>query len=296
MTERQVTPFGVPGHFLECPRWRDGRWWVSDMRGQTIFSYTADGEARTELKLDDDRPAGIGWLPDGSLIVVSMEKRQLLRRAPGEASTEVFADLAPLSADLPGFLNDMAVSDDGHAYIGFDPDIHRYGMDSDLGMVVHVDPDGRGEIAARGLCFPNGIVTSPDGATLIVAETGKPQFTGYAIGPRGALGAGSIWAGLEPKRDRRPHGQPALGGEAIGLDGCAMDGEGLIWAADFRSGCLRIAEGGDIVDSVFLPDGLFPFATGVGGDDGRTLMICGADLNVSERLTRKGSRLFTVRL
>jgi sugar lactone lactonase YvrE len=296
LAQPQLTAFGAPGHFFECPRWRDGRWWVSDMRAQTIYSYAADGVARAELKLDDDRPAGIGWLPDGSLVVVSMEKRQLLRRAPGGSTAEVFADLGPLFADLPGWLNDMGVSDDGHAYIGFDPDLHKYGMDSDLGAVVHVDPSGRGEIAARGLYFPNGIVTSPDGSTLIVAETGKPQFTGYAIGPNGALGAGSIWADLARKADKRPAGQPSLGDEVVGLDGCAMDPEGLIWAADFRSGCLRIAEGGDIVDSVFLPDGLYPFATGVGGEDGKTLMICGADLNFAERLTKKGSHLFTVSL
>lgn len=296
MDQRQVKPFGESGHFFECPRWRDGRWWVSDMRAQTIYSYGADGRARTELKLDDDRPAGIGWLPDGALIVVSMEKRQLLRRAPNGATAEVFADLGPLFGDMPGFLNDMGVSDDGHAYIGFDPDLHTYGMESDLGMVVHVDPQGKGEIAARGLCFPNGIVTSPDGATLIVAETGRPQFTGYAIGANGALGPGAIWADLAPKTDRRPAGQPPLGDEVVGLDGCAMDPDGHVWAADFRSGCLRIAQGGAIIDSIFLPQGLYPFATGVGGEGDRTLMICGADLNFAERMTRKGSQLFTVSL
>jgi sugar lactone lactonase YvrE len=296
MGDRQVKPFGEPGYFFECPRWREGRWWVSDMRAQCVFSYDAEGTARTELHLEDDRPAGLGWAPDGSLLVVSMEKRQLLRRAPNAAQAEVFADLGSLGDDTPGFLNDMGVSDDGHAYIGFDPNPHTFGMGSDLGKIVHVDPQGRGEIAAQGLYFPNGIVIAPDGSSVIVAETGRPQFSGFAIGANGALGPAVIWADLASKTDRRPAGQPPLGEQVIDLDGCAMDPEGHIWAADIRSGCLRVAEGGDIIDSIFLPAGLHPFACGVGGDGGDTLMICGADLNYAERMARKGSRLFTVSL
>ena len=87
------------------------------MRGQTVFSFAADGEARIELQLDDDRPSGLGWLPDGTFLVVSMHKRWLLARAPGARSFEIYADVGPLLGETLGFLNDMTVTPEGHAYV-----------------------------------------------------------------------------------------------------------------------------------------------------------------------------------
>jgi sugar lactone lactonase YvrE len=124
----------------------------------------------------------------------------------------------------------------------------------------------------------------------------RPQLTAFAIAADGALGPARPWAVLEPRRDRRPAGAPPLGAEVATLDGCGMDREGYVWAADLRSACIRIAEGGEIVDAVFLPDGLRTWACAVGGEDGTTLMMCGADDNFHDRMSRKASQLFTLSL
>lgn len=295
MSQRQIIPFAPPGHFFEGPRWRDGRWWVADMRGSAVYSYSPEGAPRTELEIRDDRPSGLGWLPDGGFLVVSMLKQQLLCRAPNSDAFSVLADLTELSGDIDGFLNDMAVSRDGHAYIGFDPDNKKYGFESDFGMVFHIDPQGRAEIAARGLCFPNGISLTPDESTLVVVETGRPQIAGFSIGANGALGPAVSWAGLDPRVDKRPAGQPTLGVKGAMLDGCAMDVDGCIWVADINSACLRVAPGGDIVDSVFLPGAMRSWACALGGDDGKTLLLCGAEQNGQDR-SRAESQLYVTRV
>jgi sugar lactone lactonase YvrE len=290
---RRLEAFGPPARFYECPRWRDGRWWVSDMRGDAVHSFSAAGEPRVELNLE--RPAGLGWTPDGRLLVVSMDAQRLARVAP-TGEVEATFDLASLAGETAGFLNDMVVTQDGHAYVGFDADFNRYGTDAELGMILHVDPKGQARVAARGLAFPNGLVLTPDGATLVVAETMKPRLTSFALGPDGALGERKVWASLGPRRDARPAPHPPLGDAAVSLDGCAMDAEGHIWAADVRSACLRIAPGGAIVDAVFLPEPMHAFACALGGADGRTLMICGADDDFGDRAGRLSSQLYVTRV
>ena len=123
----------------------------------------------------------------------------------------------------------------------------------------------------------------------------KPRLSAFQLGPDGALGPRAIWGALDPKQDRRASRQLPLGDRAVTLDGCAMDAEGCIWAADVGSACLRIAPGGAIVDAVFLPDGLRAFACALGGGDGRTLLICGADDNFADRTSRRESQLFITR-
>jgi sugar lactone lactonase YvrE len=292
MTQHPLKPFGPPGHFYEGPRWRDGRWWVSDMQGRAVYSLSPDGEAREELRLDDDSPSGLGWLPDGTLIVVSMNRRLLLYRPAVGGDAKVYADLAPLCGDSAGYINDMGISRDGHAYVGFDTEFNASGTTDDPGLLLHVDPRGKAEIAARGLFFPNGVVFTPDGSTLVVAETMQPRFSGFPIGADGRLGPAFTWAGLDPKRDLRPDKSRALGSEPVGLDGCVMDAEGHIWAADLRSCCLRVAPGGDIVDAIFLPGEMHPWACALGGEDGKALLICGADMNFKARMAAKGSQLY----
>ena len=296
MASRELAPFGQPGHFYECPRWHDGRWWVSDMRGGAVWSYTAEGEPRLEATVDD-RPAGLGFTPDGALLVVSMEKGQLLRVRPGgSGEIEQVTDLAHLAGDTRGFVNDMAVSAEGHAYIGFDADYQLYPRDAGLGAVIHVTPQGNAGIAAKGLAFPNGIVFSPDESELIVHETFAPRVTAYSIAGDGSLGSGRLWALLDPKQDEREDRTVPLNHEFTSLDGCAIDAEGCLWSADVASGCLRIAEGGAIRDAIFLPGGLHAMACGLGGPDGHTLMICAADGNFEGRESRKGAQLFTTRV
>ncbi len=293
MAQRATSAFGPTAHFYECPRWRAGRWWVSDMRGEAVYSFSAEGEARVEIEMA--RPAGLGWLPDGKLLVVSMDARLVLQVSP-TGQVEKTIDLGPLFGETKGFLNDMAVTKAGHAYVGFDADFHAYGPDADLGMVVHLPPDGRPGVVAEGLAFPNGMVLTPDESTLVVAETMQPRLAGFAIGRDGGLTARGPWGVLAPKRDGRPAGGPPLGDKRVQLDGCAMDAEGFVWAADVNTGCLRIAPGGEIVDAIVLPDGLRTFACGLGGPDGRTLMICGADDNFADRTSRREAQLFTAQV
>lgn len=193
MIARGISAFGPAGHFYECPRWRDGRWWVSDMRGGRVYSFSPEGEARTELVIDD-RPAGLGWTPDGRLLVVSMEAKRLLTVAPG--GDEQAVDLAPLFGDTQGFLNDLAVSRTGHIFVGMDADFHAYGPDADLGRIAHLPPQGAARVAAEGLAFPNGMVFTPDGATLVVAETMKPRLTAFSVertAPWANAGSGARW-------------------------------------------------------------------------------------------------------
>ena len=291
MSHDNAAPFGPAAHFYECPRWHAGRWWASDMRGGTVYSFSGEGEARIELEIDD-RPGGIGWTEADELLVVSMEAKALLVREKGGRGIARRIELGHLPGGIVGFFNDMAVSPHGQVYIGFD----AYPSDDDLGMIVLVEPSGDARIVAEKLAFPNGLVFTPDGATLVAAETMKPRLSAFMLQPDGSLGPRADWGLLEPKVDQRACREPALTGSGTSLDGCAMDAQGYVWAADVQSGCLRIAPGGAIVDAVLLPDGLRAFACALGGSDGRTLMICGADDNFADRTSRKEARLFATRV
>ena len=290
MATSELRPFGPPGHFYEGLRWHDDRWWLADSAAGIVLSLDADGRSRTELEAAGDRVLGLGWGPDGAMLVTSMHRRQVLRRPAGSRSAEVLADLSALTAGVAGFINDMWVTAEGHAYVGFDAD--PADPEPEKGMLLHVDPAGRAEVAARGLCFPNGAVVTPDGGTLVVAETFRPRFTSFAIGPGGRLGPPGIWADLSEKRDRRTDpGRPLRPGRTS-LDGCTMDAEGCIWVADVRDACLRVAPGGDILDAIYLPEGLHPFCCALGGQGGRRLLISAADTDISNRMSRKNSHLF----
>ena len=291
MTQRRIARFGPPAHFYECPRWHDGRWYASDMRGGTVYSFDAEGAARIELVIDD-RPGGLGWAADGGLLVVSMVAKTLLRLG-ADGGPVVACELGGLFGETEGFLNDLAVSPAGHVYIGFDADPHRYGNTADLGMIVQVPPVGAPAVVARNLAFPNGMMVTPDGATLVVAETMQPRLSGFALGGDGRLGLRRDWGLVDRGNALRTAGDAAIGERAVTLDGCAMDSAGHVWAADVGSGCLRIAPGGEVVEAVHLPDGLRAFACALGGADGRTLMICGADDNFADRTSRREGYLFT---
>ncbi len=119
MSHDNVLAFGPAAHFYECPRWHAGRWWASDMRGGTVYSFSGEGEARIELEIDD-RPGGIGWTAAGELLVVSMEAKALLVREKGGRGIARRIELGHLSGGIVGFFNDMAVRPHGQVYIGFD--------------------------------------------------------------------------------------------------------------------------------------------------------------------------------
>lgn len=240
--------------FGEGPRWHNGRLWYSDFHQKTVYSVDLNGERNVEFTLDD-QPSGLGWMPDGSMLVVSMINRQVLRVSSDGVS--VHADLSELAT---WHCNDMVVSSSGHAYVG------NFGFDLDgraefcKTVIVHVTPEGEASVGADGLSFPNGSVITPDEKTLIVGETLGGCYTSFSINEDGSLSDPSLWA------------------EVPGMfpDGCTMDAEETIWFADASTPrVVRVAKGGKILDEVETPQ--VPFACMLGGEDGKTLFILTAD-------------------
>jgi sugar lactone lactonase YvrE len=267
---RTLTTLAEGGNYFECPRWHDGRWWASDFYRHAVFAYDADG--REERVVDvEGQPSGIGWLPGGDLLVVSMKDRRVLRRAPDGTVTE-HADVSALTG---GHLNDMIVDRDGTAYAGnFGFDLMGGGH-PEAAALVRIEPDGTASVAAEDLWFPNGMVIADD-RTLIVGETLAARFTAFTIQSDGTLADRRVWAQVEPAPEPGD-AETMLGAVGFGPDGCALDAEGHVWAANALGGVLcRIAPGGQIVEQVAMPDGLGVFACGLGGEDGRTLVACAA--------------------
>ncbi|TVV75843.1 SMP-30/gluconolactonase/LRE family protein [Sphingomonas solaris] len=282
------------GRFLEGARWRNGRWWVSDMVERAVCCLDMGGRTIDRITFED-RPSGLGWLPDGALIAVGMDSRTLMRVGPGSATATRHIDLTAQCGDLDGYINDMAVTPDGHIYVGFDPDFHRYGFDCPAGAIIHVDPAGRADVVATGLHFPNGMVVTADGATLIVAETGSPRLTAFARASDGGLHDRRIWAAIGPDADHRHDRRRPLPLDGIGLDGCAIDRRGHVWVANAHSSsCLRVAPDGGIVDGVAIPDGYRCLACAIGGEEGELLLLCGLALSPDDDLATSRSHLFVV--
>ncbi len=271
MADATLTTLLVGGGFFEGPRWRDGRWWVSDFYRHAVVTVTPDGVEERVLEVAG-QPSGLGWMPDGSMLVVSMRDHRVLRRTPSGEVT-VHADL---TTHCGGLLNDIVVDAEGRAWVGdFGFDLMG-GADPRTTSLVRVDPDGGATVAAEALAFPNGSVITPDGGTLIVGETLACRYTAFSIAADGSLGDRRVWAQIAPS--------PELGSFAemlpqvtVAPDGCCLDAEGHIWSADaLGRRCIRVAPGGAVVDEVRAPAGLGIFACMLGGDDGRTLLLCSA--------------------
>jgi sugar lactone lactonase YvrE len=277
MTNRSPEVLVGTGAFYEGPRWHDGRWWVSDFYRHTVSAVTPEGEQEAVL-IVDQQPSGLGWLPDGTLLVVSMKDRRLLRRTTAGAVEEV-ADLSRLAS---GSLNDMVVDQQGRAWIGnFGFDLMGGGPSS-LANLIRVDPDGAAAVVAEEMSFPNGSVVTPDGRTLIVGESGGLRYTAFTIVDDGSLIDRRVWAQMSDP--------------AVAPDGCCLDAEGHIWAADaIGNRCVRVAEGGAVVDEVRAPNGLGVYGCMLGGEDGRTLLMCCAPgFQEHERAAANDAVLMTV--
>jgi sugar lactone lactonase YvrE len=234
--------------FPEGPRWRDGRLWFSDMAGRVVV-VEPDGSTRTVVEdIPGGPPSGLGWLPDGRLLMVATEGRSLLALEPdGTLSTH-----ADLSGVASFGCNDMVVDAQGRAYVGC-CDIAGIPQPSPSAVIV-VHPDGRAEVGDAEMRFPNGSVITPDGTTLIVAETFGQCLTAFSIDADGTIGDKREWAAV-------PGMLP---------DGICLDQEGCVWFADATgNACVRVAEGGEVRDRIDTDQGAF--ACTLGGDDGRTL-------------------------
>jgi sugar lactone lactonase YvrE len=274
MADHSFETLADGGSFFEGPRWRDGRWWVSDFYRHTVSAIDPDGTTE-EVMTVDGQPSGLGWLPDGSLLVVSMRDRTVLRRAP-DGTVGTYADIAP---HCGGAANDLVVDAAGNTYVGnFGFDLMSGGTPQAANL-VHIAPDGTVGVAAGDLMFPNGSVVTPDGSTLVVGETMGGRYTAFTIGEGGALTDRREWAALP----------------GVAPDGCTLDAEGCIWAADALANRLvRVAEGKGVVEEVPAPDGLGVYACMLGGPEGTTLLACVApDYFEHNRAAAREAKLVT---
>ncbi len=271
MGERTLQTLLDGGSFFEAPRWHEGRWWVSDFYNERVLAVDTDGRAE-EVMTVRERPSGLGWMPDGSMLVVSMRDHKILRRSPDGAVTEH----ADVSEYCGGVLNDMVVDSRGRAYVGnFGFDLMN-GGDPVPANLVRVDPDGSASVVAEEMLFPNGSVITPDGRTLIVGETAGARYTAFTIAEDGSLTDRRIWAQVAETPPITTL-EETLGKLEFGPDGCGLDAEEHIWSADeVGARCVRLAPGGAIVEEIKMPEGLDVFACMLGGDDGRTLLMCAA--------------------
>ena len=240
--------------FPEGPRWRDGRLVFSDMHSREVLAVDLEGQVERICRVEG-RPSGLGWLPDGRMLVVSMEDRRLLR-LEGDGSLCEVADLSELATS---HCNDMVVDTQGRAYVGnFGFDLHEKQEPRDAAIVL-VDPDGRARIVAPEMSFPNGSVITPDGRTLIVGESFAARLTAFTIESDGSLSGRREWAKLE---------------KAI-PDGICLDAEGGIWVASpVGHQVLRVLEGGEVTDRIPVENE--SFACMLGGAEGKTLFVCTA--------------------
>ena len=257
-------------HFGEGPRWHQGKLWFSDFYDHAVKTVDLDGTVQTKLTVAG-QPSGLGWMPDGRMLVVSMMDRLLLRLE--HDALVVHADLS----DIATFhCNDMVVDAHGRAYVG------NFGFDLDLAVksgdfagaladytgatLARVDPDGSVHTAATGLRFPNGTVITSDGAIMIIAESLGRRLAAFDIADDGGLSNPRLWADM---------------GRCT-PDGICLDDEGAVWVADASSArCLRVREGGEVVQEV---DTVQPcFACMLGGDDGRTLFMLTAETSQPAR-------------
>jgi sugar lactone lactonase YvrE len=230
----------------EGPRWHDGALWFSDMHADAV--RTLDGDGVLGIGAHARHPSGLGWTPDGDLLVTSLGHAVLQR---------VTADGPHVHCDLSTFgpsLNDMVALPDGRVYV----DVYTtLGGGPPPGDVVLVASDGTARVVAGGLATPNGLAVTPDGTTLIAAETFGNRLHAWTIQPDGSLTGARVFAELG---ERKP-------------DGICLDADGGVWVGCFLS-CefLRVLEGGEITDRVATGES-WAVAPALGGPDMRTLYL-----------------------
>jgi sugar lactone lactonase YvrE len=239
--------------FPEGPRWHDGRLWFSDMHAHVVQAVDPSTGAVETIVEVPRCPSGLGWLPDGTLLVVSMEDRSVMRYDGSKLS--LHADLSPWATF---HCNDMVVDDQGRAYVGnFGFDLHTQAEFRSAVMVL-VEPDGAARPVADDLMFPNGTVITPDGATLIVGESAGQRLTAFDIAADGSLSNRRVWASLAA-------GTP---------DGICLDDSGAVWlASPFTNDVIRVREGGEVVETVAVDRGAYACML----DDAGTLFIATAE-------------------
>ena len=263
--------------FLESPRWHAGRLWLSDFYTHQVLAVDAQG---TIEKIADipQQPSGLGWLPDGRLLIVSMKDRQLLRREPN-GQLVVHSDLSALAT---GHLNDMVVDAQGNAWVGnFGFDLMG-GAPVQAAYLARVSPGGVVTVVPDALYFPNGAMITPDGRTFIVAETFGNRLSAFDLDSTGQPGPRRDWAvfGLLPEGQELAVVLPQI---KVAPDGAALDAEGAVWLADaVGKRVLRVAEGGAVLQEI-ATGRMGAYACALGGPAGSTLFVCVAPDSSQQR-------------
>lgn len=261
--------------FGESPRWHDGRLWFSNWGAREVIAVDADGKSEIAVRMPfPSFPFSIDWLPDGHLLIASASDRPLLRREPDGALT-AHGDLSSL---CDRGWNEIVVDGRGNAYvnsIGFDL---LAGEEFVPGIVALVTREGAARQVASDLAFPNGMAVTPDNSMLIVAESYGRRLTAFDIAADGALSNRRVWADL---------------GDGV-PDGICIDSKNSVWFADVpNKRCVRVREGGEVVQEFALDRGCF--ACMLGGADGRTLFMLAAEWHGPARMAggaRTGQLLF----
>jgi sugar lactone lactonase YvrE len=260
--------------FLEGPRWHDGKLFFSDMHARKVMSVTLDGKAETIVEVPN-WPSGLGWLPDGRMLVVSMTDRRLLR-----LDRDGLKQVADISKLASFHCNDMVVDSKGRSYIGnFGYDLLA-GVPAKPAEIVMVTPEGQARVVADGLAFPNGTVITPDGKTLIVGESFGHQMSAFDVAADGSLSNRRVWAKL---------------GESV-PDGCCLDADGAIWVATpMTNEVLRVKEGGEVTHRIKTEQ--MAIACMLGGADRRTLFILSSpSIEPDKCVAMKGARIETMQV
>ncbi len=261
--------------FGESPRWHDGRLWFSDFGSREVVAVDLDGN-REVITGVPGMPMGLGFLPDGSLLVVSARDGLLMRAGPG-GQLATYADLTGLSGHP---WSDMVIDGRGNAYvgnIGFDFPAGEFAP----GILALVTPGGAARQVAGGISFANGMAITPGNQTLILAETYASRLTAFDIAADGSLTGRRVWADL-------PGSHP---------DGICLDADGAVWYADVPAKhCVRVREGGQVLQAIALDRGCF--ACTLGGPDGRTLFLTSAEYPGAADLAgdQRTGQLLTVRV
>ncbi|QOZ25876.1 SMP-30/gluconolactonase/LRE family protein [Bradyrhizobium sp. CCBAU 51753] len=252
------------GRYFEGPRWHRGRLWFVDCMARTLLSISLSGELQQHATVTDDTPCGLGVLPDGDIVVLTMFSKRLLRFADGKLS--LYADLSHIAT---GTIDDMIIDGQGRAYVGdlgFDlPPPEGRGA---VGRIILVLPDGSARVVADSLRFPNGIAVSSDHRRLVVAEMDGACLADYEMAPDGGL-----------------HLRGRLGGMSD-PDGICLDRDGAVWVASFTEGAfVRIGRDGVERQRIAVP-GRRALACALGGADRSTLFCLSAATSYEE--LRKG--------
>lgn len=249
MDQPQLLMTGIA--FGESPRWHDDRLWFADWSAEELIAVDLSGRSEVVARVHSF-PFCLDWLPSGELLIVSGAERRLLKLERDQAFS-TYADLKPISDK--GW-NEIVIDGRANAYVnggGFDL---KAGEPFAPGVIALVTPDGVARQVADGIAFPNGMAVMPDNSTLVVAESYAARLTAFEIGADGALFNRRVWAELS----------------GAAPDGICIDASGAVWYADVpNKRCVRVREGGEVLDQVELDRGCFSCA--LGGPVGSTLFI-----------------------